>query len=151
MDLNLSLTLPEDYTHLPMVRRVAREVLRSFAVGDQDIDDIELLVGELATNAVRHARSGEGFRLAIALDGDRVAVTVIDSGKGFERSRLAPPGTARGDGADGDGAPERIGGWGLPLVERIADEVEIAPNVPSGTRVRAVKFLQMGDARKRNV
>jgi len=141
MLLNLSLQLPEDYIHLPMVRRVTREVLASFGVGKGDIDDIELLVGELATNAVRHARS-DGYSLEIGLDGDRALVTVIDNGEGFDRSRIPAPGTARPDGdADGD-SEGRIGGWGIPLVEMIADEVEISPNEPHGTRVRAIKFLQ---------
>jgi len=138
MLLNLSLKLPEDYIHLPMVRRVTREVLGSFGVSKGDIDDIELLVGELATNAVRHARS-DGYSLEIGLDGNRALVTVIDNGEGFDRSQIPAPGTARPD--DGD-AEDRIGGWGLPLVEMIADEVEISTNEPRGTRVRAIKFLQ---------
>ena len=57
MDLRLSLNLPEDFSHLPMVRRVAREALASFGVAAQDVDDLEALVGELAANAVRHARA----------------------------------------------------------------------------------------------
>jgi anti-sigma regulatory factor (Ser/Thr protein kinase) len=34
---------------------------------------------------------------------------------------------------------QRIGGFGLPLVHSIADKVDIQPNVPHGTVVRAVK------------
>ena len=57
MDVKLSLELPEDLAHVAMVRRVAREVLSSYHASRENLDDIETLVGELVTNAVRHSRA----------------------------------------------------------------------------------------------
>ena len=125
-------------SHLQTVRHVAADLLRSFAVSAQDIDDIETLVGEIDTNAVRHALSRDGYRLVLELTDDTATITVSDTGVGFARKCVAAPGTLRPD-PNGD---ERVGGWGLPLVELLADHVEYLPQEPKGTTIRALKRLQ---------
>lgn len=138
MKLLLSLHLPDDVAHISMLRRISREALTSCKVAARDVDDLELLVGELATNAVIHARAPR-YRVDLELYDGLAVVTVSDTGKGFERSAARPPGTRReSDGMDWDGFDgERIGGWGLPLVETLADEVEYLSANPHGTVVRA--------------
>jgi len=83
----------------------------------QVLEDIRLLVSELVTNAVRHAdaaRAGEvGLDVTIARGAVRVEVT--DPGKGFEP-------------APRDDEMSRPGGWGLYLVDRIADRWGIGRN-----------------------
>jgi len=145
MDLRLSLNLPEDFSHLPMVRRVAREALASFGVAAQDVDDLEALVGELAANAVRHARAHESYQIEVTLCDHQATVTVTDQGVGFSREAVGEAGTERaGDRRGGDrGVEERFGGWGLPLVEALADRVEYQTNAPRGTTVRAEKSLHV--------
>jgi anti-sigma regulatory factor (Ser/Thr protein kinase) len=140
MRLLVSLNLPDDLALIPMLRRVSREVLLSCQVDVQDIDDLELLVGELATNAARHSRVPQ-YRVDIELFDGFAVVTVTDTGRGFERQALPPPGTIRpGDGTLAeDGEEGRIGGWGLPLVERLADEVEYLPANPHGTVIRVTR------------
>jgi len=69
--------------------------------------DVRLLVSELVTNAVRHA-DGEAVRLVVALTGSRLRIEVHDPGSGFE---LKPP----------SDDPLRASGWGLVLVEELAD------------------------------
>jgi len=136
----VSLRLPEDLAHLGMVRRVSREMLSSFGVGPQDLDDIEFLVGELATNAARHAHSNF-YYVEIELLDDTAVVTVSDRGVGFQRGLVPPVGTFRPDASANGG---RFGGWGLPLVEMLADNVEFLPSLPHGTTVRAEKRLNNG-------
>jgi len=75
------------------------------------LDDVELIVSELATNSVRHAGCDEAAELEMEADvTDRcVRVCVCDHGEGF-------------DGA----APEELetdsaGGFGLVLLDRLAD------------------------------
>jgi anti-sigma regulatory factor (Ser/Thr protein kinase) len=73
------------------------------------LDDIRLLVSELVTNSVRHSGAErELVRLSVT-GGDRtVRVEVTDAGRGFEpRARTA--------------AADEVGGWGLHLVDRLAD------------------------------
>jgi len=83
-------------------------------------DDVRLLVSELVTNSVLHARQPFGAPLRItaaAVDGV-VRVEVHDHGHGRVRRRTA------------DG---RAGGFGLSLVERLAARWGV--NHENGTRV----------------
>lgn len=137
MQFTLSLSLPEDVSHVALVRHISRDVLGAFKVFPQDVDDIETLVGELATNAVCHAH-GSVFDVEITLSDNLATVRVSDSGVGFARDDVSPPGTLRVHEGDGD----RIGGWGIPMVEMLADRVEYEPNHPQGTIVRVEKHLQ---------
>jgi anti-sigma regulatory factor (Ser/Thr protein kinase) len=74
------------------------------------LEDATLLVSELITNAVRHAPHGGSpeVELRLRLVDGRVRVVVSDPGAGFVASPRLP--TA----AEGSG-------WGLYLVDRIAD------------------------------
>ena len=138
MKILLSLQLPDEVAHIPMLRRVTREALFSSSVPPRDVDDLELLIGELASNAARHARAPY-YRLDLELYDGLAVVTVTDTGHGFQREKVAEPGTERlDDGAGLDGFDgERFGGWGLPMVESLADSVEYLPANPHGTVVRA--------------
>ena len=69
--------------------------------------DVRLLVSELVTNDVRHA-GGEAVRLVVAMHGSTLRIEVHDPGSGFELK--APPED-----------PLRASGWGLVLVEELAD------------------------------
>jgi anti-sigma regulatory factor (Ser/Thr protein kinase) len=73
--------------------------------------DVRLLVSELVTNSVKHAQVSEddSVYLDVHIDDQRVRVEVRDSGPGFDPPAVAPP----------DDADE---GWGLFLVEQLADE-----------------------------
>jgi anti-sigma regulatory factor (Ser/Thr protein kinase) len=73
--------------------------------------DVQLLVSELVTNAVRHANSPESLvGLSVLATEDVVRVEVSDGGRGFTPE---PGATLREHDAT-------AGGWGLPIVEAIA-------------------------------
>jgi anti-sigma regulatory factor (Ser/Thr protein kinase) len=104
--------------------RVARRAVRD---GDGALPasvryDVLLLMTEVVTNAVRHSNVGPGRSLRVELrwSSRDVRVEVVDPGPGFTYS--GPP--TKGD----------IGGWGLFLVDRIADRWGVTPAGP-GTRV----------------
>jgi len=147
--LRLTLDLPEGAAYVPALRRSARCLLETVGVAPADVDDLELVLGELATNAVIHAESGEGFRVEVELAADIARVTVADRGVGFPSGLLAAsgtlwsphPGVPHLAGTDSE-TPERFGGWGLPLVHSLADRVQILPNAPHGTVVCAEKRLR---------
>lgn len=106
----------------PGAALAARRALDPLA-GDMSgdlLDDVRLLVSELVTNSVRHAPGGASGRVALEVSpsGRGLHVEVIDSGQGFEpRPREAG----------------RDGGWGLHLVDRLADRWGVARD--GGTRV----------------
>ncbi|MFN2526890.1 MAG: ATP-binding protein [Actinomycetota bacterium] len=74
------------------------------------LEDVRLLVNELVTNSIRHAGVGRTgwIGLRVVLEGDVLWVEVSDPGGGFH---YAPP--------EPDVVQES--GWGLFLVDRIAD------------------------------
>ena len=91
-------------------RRAVREALDG-AVSERTLGDVELIVSELATNSVRHASCDERDELAMEADvrDDRVRVRVWDHGDGFD---AASPGIS---------PQEQAGGWGLVLLDLLAD------------------------------
>jgi anti-sigma regulatory factor (Ser/Thr protein kinase) len=85
------------------------------------LDDLSLLVTELVTNAVLHggATADGAVQIGIQRRADCIRVDVIDRGTDFD-----PP-------APGSNGNSGGGGWGLVLVDRIAERWGIHP-VPSG-------------------
>jgi anti-sigma regulatory factor (Ser/Thr protein kinase) len=83
-------------------------------ISPERMRDVRLLVSELVTNAVRHA-GGDAVRLVVALVGGVLRIEVHDPGNGFE---LRPP----------PDDPLRASGWGLVLVEELADRWGIDHN-----------------------
>lgn len=77
------------------------------SISEERLRDVRLLVSELVTNAVRHA-GGEVVRLIVALTGGTLRIEVHDPGHGFKHQ--PPPDD-----------PLRASGWGLVLVEELAD------------------------------
>lgn len=93
------------------IREARRAVDRLAGVVDEAVlEDLRLMVSEVVTNSVRHARLGEAdhIELQISVDRERVRVEVHDRGPGFERP--ATPTTT-----------VRDSGWGLYLVDQLAD------------------------------
>ena len=76
------------------------------------LEDLRLLVTELVSNSIRHAETAS-IRLRVAVAGDVVRVEVTDTGRGFIPSPHAP-------------VEGRAGGWGLYLVDRLADRWGVA-------------------------
>jgi anti-sigma regulatory factor (Ser/Thr protein kinase) len=91
-------------------------------IEEQCMADVRLLVSELVTNSVRHSdmsRPGT-VGLDVSLDSGTIRVEVRDRGAGFDpRPRRA--------------GQSKAGGWGLFLVERLADRWGVVRN--SFTRV----------------
>jgi anti-sigma regulatory factor (Ser/Thr protein kinase) len=78
-------------------------------LGEAQLGELRLLVTELLTNSVRHARTEEWITLDVELQTDAVRAVVTDCGQGFEPESRPQPHL------------DRPGGWGLCLVDRLAD------------------------------
>jgi anti-sigma regulatory factor (Ser/Thr protein kinase) len=79
-------------------------------LGPDRIDDLRLLVSELVTNSVRHGGPQRApIQLKIDVTSDALHVLVTDTGQGFEASRRKT------------GLPGESGGWGLFLLNELAD------------------------------
>lgn len=142
MILKLSLELPENEAYVRITRLLGRTLLEHLQVVEKDVDDIELVVGELCTNVIRHAQSEKGrFRVLIEYHHDRVSVTVEDQGKGFSLGDITTGtmGSVRPDTIEGG---DRFGGFGLHLVNMLSDQLEFHATDSLGATVRAEKRLR---------
>lgn len=113
------------FSREPKSVRAARGALGSFE-GDFPrgrLYDASLCLTELVSNAVQHPGGRGELELTLALQGDRLRVEVADPGRGF-----APGPSEKGD----------EGGWGLLIVDRLAD----AWGVEGGERT--VVWFEMG-------
>ena len=96
----------------PLAPAAARSVVEGLVdhVPGSMIETARLLISELVTNAVLHggARSGGDVEVRIIAKAERVRVEVCDAGRGFAATHPKLD-------------PGRIGGWGLYLVDQLAD------------------------------
>ena len=101
-------------------------------VDDKCMADVRLLVSELVTNSVRHSEMPppRTVDLDVSLDSETIRVEVRDRGPGFE-PRARRPGQSK------------AGGWGLFLVERLADRWGVVRN----TVTRVWFEIDLGHAR----
>jgi len=86
------------------VRVALDEVLPASKIGDA-----ELMTSELVANAVQHPESNNGGTVGLDVEilPEAVRVSVADTGSGFDPVARSP---------DLD-----VGGWGLIIVDRVAD------------------------------
>src|SRR3954453_2999192 len=106
-----SLQFPPDHAAAAKARRFISDTMRSWGY-DDSVADAQLLVSELVTNAVLHARSAT--RVTVERNGRTLRVSVFD--RNPARPRLRELG------------PEAVTGRGLLLVDRIAQRRGVDTN-----------------------
>ena len=103
----------------------ARRALRGLNshVDEQLLERASLVVTELVTNSVRHARLAPAQQIELRISARRtlLRVEVIDDGDGFDPVATRPH------------AEQRAGGWGLRIVAHLTDRWGI--DVSHSTRV----------------
>jgi anti-sigma regulatory factor (Ser/Thr protein kinase) len=98
--------------------RAVIEPLRS-KLGDDLHADLSLMLSELVTNAYRHAGAGTaGIGVDVEVTPDHLRAEVSDHGEGFRAEPV--PEDERG-----------AGGWGLVIVDRLADRWGVRSGPPS--------------------
>src|SRR5437868_5417716 len=110
MLVRFALDLPNDAASVTLCRRAIRSVMEQLGIPTDRRYEIELALGEAATNVVRHAYAHQGnhYRVEVELDAQMVRLTVLDHGRGFTRGAVPEP-------------AEEPGGRGVLLIERLAD------------------------------
>jgi anti-sigma regulatory factor (Ser/Thr protein kinase) len=85
------------------------------------LDDARLLLTELLTNAIQHANLTRDDRISVSVQRESrgVLVEVADPGEGLPTTGARRPGSGSG--------------WGLILLDRLADEWGIEPLPAGGT------------------
>jgi anti-sigma regulatory factor (Ser/Thr protein kinase) len=122
---------------LRLVRSLTGEVCAGTPLSDDDIADLQLAVHEAVTNTIRHGSPhgcedfvAVGFRLSNA----GVVVRVSDAGRGFSVRRASKAFAKRKEVAPG--------GYGIPMMSRLADALAIRTG-RKGTTVTLAKYFPM--------
>jgi serine/threonine-protein kinase RsbW len=109
--MRLSVRLPNSQQSAAAARHTVNGAITRF-VDSSLAENVQLLVSELVTNCLRHARLTDGgwIELNLELSPARVRVEVVDQGIGFEVPDIV---RERSD---------QMAGWGLVLVNRLAKD-----------------------------
>jgi serine/threonine-protein kinase RsbW len=128
--LEMSVSLPRQSHSVPVIRRLAAQILRAFGVAADSIHDVELAISEACANVIQHAIDSEGYEVSIELAADRCAITVIDRGDGFDATSVK-------DQKDNDAESGR----GLSLMRALVDNLNFVSEPKVGAVVHMVKRL----------
>ncbi|HEX6124105.1 MAG TPA: ATP-binding protein [Pyrinomonadaceae bacterium] len=113
-----------------MAAHAIEEVAKRHHFDSRSINQMKTALVEACINASEHSLSPDGkIHLRFRVDGDRVVLTVSNRGLRLTSTAAAPEPT------------EGRRGWGLNLMRRLMDEVNIE-QVDDGTRIVMTKYLQ---------
>jgi anti-sigma regulatory factor (Ser/Thr protein kinase) len=114
------LVIAGEFEPVPESASLARDLVRRLQVAGDTLEALMLIVSELATNAIRHARTR--FNVALEHRGEAIRVKVTDTAPGLPELR--------------DPAPTELGGRGMLIVSTVADRWGVEPQ-PVGKTVWA--------------
>lgn len=124
--------IPAEAANVSLCRRAVRMLLEHNCISENDIDDTELVLGELCSNVVRHAYPSQAGRISVIVElrGLDMLMSVRDTGRGFDVGGLPSPPVFT-----------ESGGMGLFLMERLTDHLTIGTERLGGTEVSATRRL----------
>jgi len=128
---SVRLQFPSHPRHISLARMLAGAVAEQGGFGPERVADIRLLVSEACTNAVR-AQQARGVVSPITLvcrEDGVFHVEIVDATGAFFDGSMTDvlPDVVGGQGENG--------GFGLPLMHRIADRLSFFENADGGTTV----------------
>lgn len=116
LELKVEFPGSPDYLHLATgAARLFCGAVREPALPKDFTDEVELVVSEACTNAIRHAARGASDTVAVRFRAaaSELIIEVVDHGAGFDIEDVPPP--------DFQEHPE--GGYGLYIIRKMMDEV----------------------------
>lgn len=87
--LDIAVCLPQEAETVALIRTTVTNVLLLFGVADDCVEEIRLAVSEACANVTEHAASDDEYEVRIEVDGERCAITVKNSGDGFDAAALS--------------------------------------------------------------
>lgn len=131
MNIDIAVCLPREAETVALLRSTITDALRLFGATDDCIDDIKLAVSEAATNVIDHAGDEDEYEVAVHVDDLQCAISVKNSGRGFDSSTL--------DG--GMPSQDSARGRGIAIMHAIMDNFDLTSAPETGTIVHLVKNL----------
>jgi anti-sigma regulatory factor (Ser/Thr protein kinase) len=130
MDVDATITLERGSGEVPGVRALLGTALEACEAPPMVATDLCVALSEALTNAVRHG-AGDVITVSWRITPTRCEISVRDEGPGF-----APPENPTMP------EPDALAGRGLPLMNVLADEVDVRSAPGRGTEVYIAQALR---------
>jgi serine/threonine-protein kinase RsbW len=136
----IELRIPKERRFEKVARASAAGIARQAGLPENRVEDVKTAVSEAVLNAIEHSQIGEPSQkilLTFTTDASRLKIDVKDQGAAFDpgkvqtpciQEKLAPEASKRG--------------WGLYLIEKLADECNIESVEGEGNTISMVIHLK---------
>jgi serine/threonine-protein kinase RsbW len=126
IERKFTLQVPSSTENLALIREFVTSVGKQAQLNDIDISKLELAVDEACANVIEHAYGHDISKEVIiraVFDEDEVRISVIDTGRGFDPSKI------EFESIEQLVTERKSGGLGIRLIKSLMDEVsyEIVP------------------------
>ncbi len=132
----ITLSLPSRLELLPVLDKLLAGIIDEIGFGEEDADAIAISVIEAGTNAIQHGHKKDPSKIVnfrFDLFSDRLAVTVSDTGGGFDLSRVLQSNPTTPE------ALMQCCGRGIFIMRQLMDQVDFDIRPHHGTTVHLEK------------
>lgn len=129
-------TFPAKFEVLDEIRELVAHVATKGGFDDKAVYSLQLAADEAASNIIEHAYEGISnatINIDCAMQGDTIIITMRDTGKPFDPSKVKQP-DLKADLSD-----RQIGGLGVYLMRKLMDEVSYQSNSKAGNLLTMTK------------
>jgi serine/threonine-protein kinase RsbW len=131
-----NVTFPARFEFLDEIREFVADIAREGGFTEKEIYSLQLAADEAASNIIEHAYAGVSnadFDVSCDMYGDTLTITMHDSGRPFDPSKVKKP-DLKADLSD-----RQIGGLGVYLMRKLMDEVHYKSNSKTGNLLTMTK------------
>jgi len=129
-------TFPARFEYLDEIRDLVAQIARDGGFTEKAVYSLQLAADEAASNIIEHAYEGvvnASFDVACEMQGDTIVISMHDTGKSFDFSRVKQP------DINADLSHRQIGGLGVYLMRKLMDEVNYEASPASGNLLTMTK------------
>ena len=110
---------------------LCEDVICKMISDEEAIFKLKSATHELLINSLEHGYNKDGGNVSFSLERDngKITMKMTDEGSGFDTSLL----NSENPVTDLNSITGR--GWGLMIIKRLSDSMEITPNTPKGTKI----------------
>lgn len=131
LNYTLSAYIPFDEESIEKFLFVCEDVINNMTTDEKTIFKLKSATHELLINSLEHGykKSAGQVRFCMSKMDNTIQLEMSDEGIGFDTSMPIP----QERNIDPDTLNGR--GWGLLIIKKLCDSMQISPNVPKGTKV----------------
>ncbi len=119
------ITFPARFEYLDEIRDLVAQTAREGGFTEKAVYSLQLAADEAASNIIEHAYAGvsdASFDITCDMRGDSIIITMRDTGKSFDMSKVKQP------NIKADLSERQIGGLGVYLMRKLMDKVSYESN-----------------------